>query len=92
MEMAKYIMSIFKTQLIIVWSWGFHNPVALDNGLQFRVQGRLFKGVVNVVYNEGRDLFDVSFIKNGKVIDTIEGVYLDTLVNAIDYYVETPNL
>lgn len=91
MEMAKYIMTILKTQLIIVWSWGFHNPVALENGLQFKVQGRLFKGIVNVVYNEGRDLFDVSFIKSGKVIDTIEGVYFDTLVNTIDYYVETPN-
>ena len=91
MEMAKYIMTILKTQLIIVWSWGFHNPVALDKGLQFCVQGRLFQGVVIVVYNEGLDLFDVSFIKSGKVIDTIEGVYFDTLVNTIDYYVETPN-
>ena len=85
-------MSILKTQLIVVWSWGFHNPVALKNGLRFNVQGKLFRGIVNVVYNEGRDLFDVSFIKSGKVVDTIEGVYFDTLVNTIDYYVETPNL
>ena len=93
MEMAKYIMSILKTQLIVVWSWGFHNPVALPNneGLRFNVQGKLFRGVVDVVYIEGRDLFAVSFIKNGKVIDTIEDVYFDTLVNTIDYYVETPN-
>lgn len=88
--MAKYIMSILKTQLIVVWSWGFHQPIALENGLRFTVQGKLFRGVVDVVYNEGRDLFDVSFIKSGKVVDTIEGVYFDTLVNTIDYYVETP--
>ena len=90
--MAKYIMSILKTQLIVVWSWGFHNPVALPNneGLRFAVDGRLFSGVVDVVFDEGRDLFNVSFIKNGKVIETIEGVYFDTLVNTIDYYVETP--
>jgi hypothetical protein len=91
MEMAKYIMTILKTQLIIVWSWGFHNPVALENGLQFKVTGYKFRGVVSIVYNEGRDLFDVSFIKNNKVVNTIEGVYFDLLVDTIDCYVETPN-
>lgn len=89
--MANYILSIFKTQLMVVWSWGFHQPISLENGLQFRVQGRLFKGIVRIEYNEGLDLFDVSFIKSGKIIEAIEGVYLDTLVNTIDYYVETPN-
>ena len=92
MEMAKYIMTILKTQLIIVWSWGFHNPVALDNGLQFKVQGRLFKGIVRIEYNEGRDLFDVSFIKANKVVETVDGVYFDSLVDTIDFYVESvPN-
>jgi hypothetical protein len=33
-------------------------------------------------------LFDVRFIKNGKVIDTIEELCLDGLVDAIDNYVE----
>lgn len=84
-------MTILKTQLIIVWSWGFHNPVALENGLRFRVSGFKFKGVIEVVYDEGWDLFNVRFIKDSKVIETIEGVYFDTLVNTIDYYVEIPN-
>ena len=88
MEMAKYIMTILKTQLIIVWSWGFHNPVALENGLQFKVTGYKFRGVVSIVYNEGRDLFDVSFIKNNKVVNTIEGVFFDMLVDTIDDFVE----
>ena len=44
--MAKYILSIFKTQLMVVWSWGFHKPVAIENGLQFAVQGFKFKGTV----------------------------------------------
>lgn len=86
--MAKYILSILKTQLMVVWSWGFHQPIAIDNGLRFKVQGFKFKGIVEVVYNEGWDLFDVSFIKANKVIETIEGVYLDTLVDTIDLYVE----
>lgn len=92
MEMAKYIMSILKTQLMVVWSWGFHNPIALENGLRFNVQGFKFRGVVEVVYNEGSDLFDVSFIKANKVVKTIEGVFFDMLVDTIDDYVErTPD-
>lgn len=88
MEMAKYIMSILRTQLMVVWSWGFNSPVAVKNGLRFKVQGFKFRGVVEVVYNEGSDLFDVSFIKAGKVVRTIDGVFFDMLVETIDYYVE----
>ena len=92
MEMAKYIMSILKTQLMVVWSWGFHKPVAIENGLQFKVQGYKFKGVVEVAYDEGRDLFDVRFFMANKVVNTIEGVYFDMLVDTIDDYVErTPD-
>lgn len=88
MEMAKYILSIFKTQLIVVYSWGFHNPVALENGLRFRVNGFKFRGVVEIAYNEGRDLFDISFIKANKVVNRIDGVFFDMLINVIDDYVE----
>ena len=88
MEMAKYIMSILKTQLIVVWSWGFHKPVAIENGLQFRVLGFKFRGVVQVAYNDAQDLFDISFIKANKVVKTIDGVYFDMLVDTIDDFVE----
>ena len=88
MEMAKYILSIFKTQLMVVWSWGYHQPIAIENGLRFKVQGFKFKGIVEVAYNEGRDLFDVRFIKANKVVNTIEGIFFDMLVDTIDDYVE----
>ena len=88
MEMAKYILSIFKTQLMVVWSWGFHQPMALENGLRFKVTGFKFRGIVDVVYNEGRDLFDVRFVKANKIVDSFDGVYFDTLVDLIDSYVE----
>ena len=88
MEMAKYIMSILKTQLMVMFSWGFHQPVAIENGLQFKVQGFKFRGIVEVVYNEGRDLFDVRFLKRNKVVNTIEGVFFDSLVEVIDDFIE----
>ena len=86
--MAKYILSIFKTQLMVVYSWGFHQPMALENGIRFKVTGFKFKGIVDVIYNEGRDLFDVSFIKRNKVVKSIDGVYFDMLVDTIDDFVE----
>lgn len=89
MEMANYILSILKTNLSIVFSWGFNNPVALDKGLRFSVNGFKHKGNVAVKYNEGLDLFDVEIltVKN-EVIETIEGVYFDQLVEVIDNRVE----
>ena len=86
--MANYILSILRTQLMIMFSWGFHRPYAIENGLAFSVNGYLHKGKVEVVYDEGWDLFDVRFIKDGKVIETIEGVYINGLVQVIDDYVE----
>ena len=90
MEMANYILRILRSQLTVMFSWGFNHPTALPNneGLRFNVQGFKFKGTVEVVYNEGWDLFDVRFIKNGLVIGKIEEVYLDGLVDVIDKYGE----
>ena len=88
MEMAKYIMSILKTQLMVMFSWGFNSPIAIQNGLRFKVQGFKFRGIVEVVYNEGSDLFDLSFIKAGKVVKSIDGVFFDMLVDTIDDFVE----
>ena len=88
METARYIMSILKTQLMVVWSWGFHNPVAIENGMRFRVNGFKFKGIVEVKYDEGRDLFNISFIKRDKVVEVVNGVYCDMIVDVIDNTVE----
>ena len=92
MEMAKYIYSILKSQLNIMWPWGFNTPVAIENGLMFKVQGFLFKGWVKVVYNEGADLFDVIFLSSKmEVKKEIEGVFFDMLVDVIDTNVEKTN-
>lgn len=88
MEMAQYIISIFQTQLMVVWSWGFHAPIAIEKGLQFMVQGFKFCGMVKVQYDEGTDLFNVSFIKDDEVVKTVDGVFFDNLVEVIDNTVE----
>lgn len=84
--MAEYIMAILRSRLMVVFSWGFHHPTALpdDRGLAFEVDGFLYKGRVQVIYNNGADLFEV-YLSDGRVE---ADVYADCLVNVIDGMVE----
>ena len=90
MEMAKYILSIFRTQPIIVFSWGFHDAYPIHYGLRFKVNGYLHQGLVDVVYNEGADLFVVNTLNpDGSIKQQESDIYLDCLVKVIDTMVET---
>ena len=89
MEMANYIIEILKHYIITVMSWGFHKPMAIENGLRFNVQGFLHTGTVEVLYDEGYDLFTVRALNaDGSVKAIQDGVYLDGLVSVIDGMVE----
>ena len=91
--MAKYIIGIFQHYLPIVLSWGFNRPQAIDNGLRFRVQGYIHKGLVEVIYDEGYDLFRVYLLNaDGTIKKVQDGIYVDGLVDTIDRMVErVPN-
>ncbi len=91
--MAKYILAILRSQLMVVFSWGFHAATAIENGLAFQVQGFKHTGRVEVIYDEGWDLFTVRTInQDGTVKEQNEGVYVDGLVDTIDEMVErTPD-
>lgn len=89
MEMANYIIEIFKHYIFTVMSWGFNNPKAIENGLRFYVQGFIHKGAVEVLYDEGYDLFTVRILNpDGSVKTVQDGIYLDGLVDCIDRLVE----
>lgn len=88
-KLADYIYSILKFQPTILLSWGIQRPVVIKLGLRFRVNGFLHKGIVEIRYNEGADLFDVYLInEDGTLKELIEGVYFDELVDVIDQHVE----
>lgn len=80
-----------------VLSWGAHAFTNVENKiLRFRVQGRLFKGLVWIAPN-GLDLFNIYFSTgrrsdNGcyRLLDTIKNIYLEDLMEVIDRKVETP--
>lgn len=88
-SIAHYIISIFKHYLPIILSWGFNTPIALPQGLKFKVQGYLHKGWVEVVYDEGYDTFTVRTLNgDGSIKRKVSDVYLDCLVSVIDGMVE----
>ena len=85
--MANYIYTILMFKVMVVLSWGFNSPIAITNGLSFKVQGFLYAGTVDVVYNEGMDLFEIH-LSDGRVE---ADVYADCLVDVIDGLVERTN-
>lgn len=91
-EMAKYIWKIILSSGAIAMSWGI-DPDSLrqiPNGLKFHVQGLMLQGYVEIVYDEGSDYFNVSFVKdeNPTEKETVEDVAFDELTNVIDSHVE----
>lgn len=91
-EMARYIWKIIQMSGAIAMSWGI-DPNSLrqiPNGLKFHVQGLKLKGYVEIVYDEGSDYFNVSFVSDENPTErtTIEDVAFDELTKIIDGQVE----
>ena len=90
-EIGQYILTILKTRLDIVTSWGL-DPETLrpiKYGIQFHVQGFKHNGLVRVTLNEGADLFEVCLISdNGEMTDSRESIFFDDLISTIDELVE----
>ena len=64
LELAGYIWSILKSNLPVLMSWGveIETVKAIKCGLEFRVNGFKHTGKVQIVLNEGADLFEVCLI------------------------------
>ena len=91
LELARYIWSILKTQIAIFMSWGVEpkSMMVIEGGLEFECNGFRHTGKVQIVLDEGKDLFEVHLISgNGKKVKTIEDVFLDNLVSVIDENIE----
>ena len=90
-EIGKYILSILKTRIDIVSSWGL-DPESLKPikyGIEFHVQGFKHTGMVQVTLNEGEDLFEVCLIsESGETKERHESIFLDNLISVIDDAVE----
>ena len=88
-EIAGYILSIFRTNPFVVMSWGIASINIVEVGVKFHVQGFIHTGYVQVVLNEGEDLFEVTLIsEEGENLKTIEHIFVDNLICVIDSAVE----
>jgi len=88
-EMAKYILTILLSNRTVVMSWGMHNAKTIKNGIRFQVNGFKHKGQVEIVYNIGKDLFDVKLISlENEMVKDIPSIYFDDLLNVLDDAVE----
>lgn len=75
------------------YAWGSKNPMALKDGLQFDVNGLVFKGKV-IIKLTAMDDYTITFGRMNRktfefdVKETAEGVYCDQLVEILDHYIE----
>lgn len=89
--MAGYIWQVLKADLPIIMSWGIDpgSVKVIEGGLEFHVQGFKHTGRVQIILNEGTDLFEIHLIPDSKGEEKIiEDVYVDTLVSVVDEHVE----
>ena len=86
--MTRYILNRLAREKWIVFSWGFNSPVAINNGLQFNVNGFIFTGIIQVIYNEETDLFDLKFIKRNEALIPIPNVSINELIKVLDDLIE----
>lgn len=62
---------------------------AIEREMKFHVQGFKHTGMVQIVLDEGKDLFEVHLIPDSEgEKNVIEDVYFDMLVSVIDENVE----
>ena len=91
LKLAGYIWSILKTQPVIVMSWGVDMDTIkpAKGGLEFHVQRFKHTGMVQIILDEGKDLFEIHLIPDSEgERKIIEDVYFDMLISVIDENVE----
>ena len=91
LELARYIWPILKSDLPVLMSWGveIETVKVIKCGIEFKVNGFKHTGKVQIVLNEGADLFEVCLIgEDGGIRDKREDIYLDMLVSVVDGLVE----
>lgn len=96
LEMAGYILEIFRYYPAVVMSWGINpdsiKPCTLSPdryGVEFSVNGFKHQGKVQVLYDEGTDTFMYNLL-DGSQKKTLsrDFIFVDNLVPSIDRDVE----
>ena len=82
---SKIIYHHLRTNLLIQWTWGFHSPKSLCNGLQFSVRGLAFQGMIRIRLNSGNNLCVLIFFnEHGEQVRKMWDIALDSLISVLD--------
>ena len=90
-RMASYILELMRYFPATIMSWGIDNRsyrLATDAdgnyGLQFHVQGFKHTGTVQILYDEGSDMFLYHLRSDtGDIVKTREGICFDELISVV---------
>jgi len=86
--MTRYILNCLTRQKWVVFIWGFHHPTSISNGLRFSANCFIHKGLVEVVYNEGTDLFDITLLIYSATKSLTTNVPVSELIEVLDCLIE----
>lgn len=88
-ELYDYFLSLPRKQKEIVYSWGFNNETATEDGILFNVRGFFFTGIVRIIVNETRSTCLIRLENNdGSLNRERTNIRFHNLINAIDDLVE----
>ena len=97
MNVAQTILAQIKaTDPMALFAWGAKDLVNTGKGLRFKTSGLTpWKGYVNIILDEGKDLYEVHFLRVRKVKgvptvktdEVVTDVYCVELVSVIDRFV-----
>jgi hypothetical protein len=84
------VFSLLKHYTPVIWSWGFKSATNYANKtFMFGVSGFVHKGLVAIYYNAGLDMYQIDLLNSKyKVVKTIEEVYVEDLVDILDFNIE----
>lgn len=82
---SKAIYRHLRTNLLIQWTWGFHSPKSLTNGLQFNVRGLAFQGMIRIRLNSDNNRCVLMFFnERGEQVRKIWDIPLESLISVLD--------
>jgi hypothetical protein len=86
---CKELLSFFQAHKSLFWSWGAHAFMKMtESCLRMKVNGHHHKGHVYIFLNAA-DTFDVYLTSTqGKILQIIEGLYIDQIFNVLDERIE----
>lgn len=88
----------YNSGIVLMMCWGYRQPVIVRKtdadgfdqfGVAFKVSGRFLKGTVEVILDQGMDMYNIYFRNlRGREVYKVEGVFFDDLTRIIDSVIE----